>query len=145
MNVEAYRKTIHRRVIVMSVLGTLYAAAMVIMHLLDREPSEFALDFLLGAISALVTCFVLLVPRYRKALRDEQALRRLWNREHDERLQAIKARAGIPMLLYTSLAMIAGALLIAPWNMTVAVTLLVTATAQLIASVAVKLICMRMM
>lgn len=145
MNVEAYRRTIRRRIIVMSALGTLYAAAMIIMHLLGRETSEFAADFLLGAVAALVTCFALLVPRYTRALRDEQALRRLWNREHDERMRAIKARAGVPMLLYTSLAMIAAALLVASWNMTAAVTLLIAATAQLVASIAVKYICLRRM
>ena len=145
MNVEAYRKTIHRRITVMSALGVLYATAMIIMHLLGQGTNEFAVDFLLGAVSALVVCFVVLIPRYRRALKDEQALRRLWNKEHDERMQTIKARAGVPMLLYTSLAMIAAALLIAPWNMTAAVTLLMAATAQLAVSVVVKFVCLRRM
>ena len=145
MNVEAYRKTIRRRVGIMVAVGLLYAAAMVAVHVLGPVKMSYADDFLIGILTGLVICFSVIVPRYRKALHDEQALRRLWNKEHDERMRAIKAKAGVPMVLYTSAAMIAAALLVASWNMTVAITLLVAATIQLVISVAVKLTCMRTM
>ena len=145
MNVEAYRKTIRRRMRVMSVLGVSYVVAMIVTHTVWHPGSTYAGDFLLGAMAMLVTCFALLMPRYAKALHDEQALRRLWNQEHDERMQAIKARAGVPMLLYTSLAMIGAGLLFSAWNMTVCLTLLIAATAQLMVSAVTKLICMRTM
>ena len=145
MNVEAYRKTIRRRTRVMSVLGVGYGIAMIGTHTVWHPGSTYAGDFLRGAMAMLVTCFVLLMPRFVKALRDEQALRRLWNQEHDERMQAIKARAGVPMLLYTSLAMIGAGLLLSAWNMTVCLTLLIAATAQLMVSAVTKLICMRTM
>ena len=145
MNVEAYRKTIRRRVGIMVAVGLLYAAAMVAVHVLEPVKMSYADDFLIGILTGLVICFSVIVPRYRKALHDEQALRRLWNKEHDERMRAIKAKAGVPMVLYTSAAMIAAALLVASWNMTVAITLLVAATVQLVISVAVKLTCMRTM
>lgn len=145
MNVETYRKTIRRRMWIMAALGTLYIVATIAMHVFGNVTMNYAEDFLLGAVSAVVVCCAAIMPRYRKALRDEQALRRLWNREHDERMRAIKAKAGVPMLLYTSIAMIAAALLIAPQNMTIAFTLLAAATLQLLASTVVKCICMRTM
>lgn len=154
MNVEAYRKAIRRRAIVMAVLGAAYAVAMILAHTLWIGRAEAADDlvwdavaegFAWGAVTAVVACFALIMPRYRRALRDEQALRRLWNKEHDERMGAIKARAGAPMLVYTSVAMIAVALLIGSWNMTAAMTLLLAAAAQIVVCAVTKLVCMRVM
>lgn len=146
MNVEAYRRTIRRRMRVMSILGVAYGAAMIAVHTFwARESMTYAGDFLVGIASGLIVCAALILPRYAKALRDEKALLRLWNQEHDERLRAIKARAGAPMILYTSAAMIAVGLLICPWSATACLTLIAAASAQLVASAAVKLICMRTM
>ena len=154
MNVEAYRKSIRRRVRVMAILGIAYVVVMIAAHTVwsgHADATEnlvwgaVAEGFAGGAITAMVACFALIVPRYVKALNDEQALRRLWNKEHDERMRAIKARAGAPMLLYTSVAMIAVAMLIGPWNMMAAMTLMLAATAQILVCAVTKLICMRMM
>ena len=145
MNVEAYRKTIRRRLWIMTIVGILYVAAMCAVHGLWAGKTTYTMDFLNGAISSVVVYFIMVIPKYRKALRDEQMLRRLWNQEHDERMQAIRARAGAPTLIYTSMAMIAAALLAAPYNMTIAMTLLIAATAQLLISAIIKLTCMRTM
>ena len=154
MNAEAYRKVIRRRVIVMSVIGVAYAVAALVTHTCwanrfdvveEAAWSGVAEGFLSGAITAMVACFALIQPRYVRALRDEQALRRLWNREHDERMRAIKARAGAPMLLYTSAAMIAVALLIGPWNIMAAMTLLLAAAGQIVVCGVMKIICMHTM
>lgn len=153
MNVEAYRKTIRRRMNVMAALCVAYSVIVIAKHALwegSGAMEEFAWSgvatgFAGGALTAIVLCFAILVPRYGKAMRDEQALRRLWNREHDERLRAIRARAGAPMILCTSFAMVAIGLLIGPWNMTVAMTLLLAGTVQILVSAVTKLICMRTM
>ena len=145
MNVEAYRRIIRRRMIVMQMVSLVYVAAMLVMHTLGHGELSVTGSFLTGFASGTVGLMLVLVPRYRKALRDEQALRRLWNKEHDERMSAIRARAGLPMLLYTSMAMIAAALLMAPWNITAASTLLLAASAQLAISAVTKLVCMRVM
>lgn len=153
MNVEAYKRSIRRRMNVMATLCVAYGAILIAEHALwegSGAMEEFAWSgvaagFAGGALTAMVLCFALLMPRYRKALRDEQALRRLWNSEHDERLRAIRARAGAPMILCTSFAMVAVGLLIGPWNMTVAMTLLLAGAAQILVSAVTKLICMRTM
>lgn len=145
MNVEAYRRTIRRRVAVMTALAVAYAGAMLLMHTLWRLETGYAGDFLLGAVTAVVVGVLVMLPRYTKALRDDQALRRLWNEEHDERRKAMKAKAGAPMLIYTSVGMIAVGLLIGPWSVTASMTLLLAATAQLVVCAAVKLVCMRTM
>ena len=145
MNVEAYRKVIRRRMIAMLAISAFYVAAMVAMHTVWRVELGLTASFLEGFASAVVGLTVVLAPRYRRALKDEQALRRMWNREHDERMSAIRARAGLPMLMYTSLAMITAALLLSAWNVTVAATLLLAATAQLLIGVVTKLVCTRVM
>lgn len=145
MNVEAYRKVIRRRMIAMLAISAFYVAAMVAMHTVWRVELGLTASFLEGFASAIVVLTVVLAPRYRRALKDEQALRRMWNREHDERMSAIRARAGLPMLMYTSLAMVTAALLLSAWNVTVAATLLLAATAQLLIGVVTKLVCTRVM
>lgn len=154
MNAKVYRKAIRRRIIIMTAISIAYVVIMLATHMLwgtrwsgteDQAWNGVAEGFASGAMTAVVACFVLMIPRYASALRDERALHRLWNREHDERTRAIKARAGMPMLIYTSLAMIAVAMLIGPWNTVAAMTLLFAATAQLIVGAVTKLICMRVM
>ena len=153
MNVETYRKTIRRRMNVMAALAVAYSIIMIAEHTLwagGNAAEEFAWSgvvagFAAGALTAMILYFVVLMPRYRKALHDEQALRRLWNREHDERNRAIKARVGAPMILYTSFGMVAVGLLIGPWNTIAAMTLLLAATVQILATAIAKLICTRTM
>lgn len=145
MNVEAYRKTVHRRMIVMSAIGVGYIIAMIAIHVLWSGELGVTSSILNGFASGVVGVSAILVPRYRKALRDEQVLRRMWNREHDERMIAIKARAGMPMLIYMSLGMMTVALFTAQWNITATLTLLLTAVAQLLIGSIVKLICTRTM
>ena len=137
----------------MAALAVAYSIVMIAEHTLwagGGAAEEFAWSgvaagFAGGAFTAMILCFVVLMPRYGKALRDEQALRRLWNREHDERSRAIRTRVGAPMILYTSFAMVAVGLLIGPWNTIAAMTLLLAATAQILITAIAKLICTRTM
>ena len=76
--------------------------------------------------------------KYRAALKDEAKLRLLYNQENDERMQAIRAKAGIPMVLILSLALVLGGMVIGYWNETVFVVLIGVALFQLLVSLCVK-------
>ena len=87
----------------------------------------------------------LVIMRCGRALKDDTGLKRLYNQEHDERLQAVRARAGLPMGLYLSLGMMAAGCAAGFFSTTVMLTLVLAAGAQLLICVAVKLILLRVM
>ncbi len=51
-----------------------------------------------------------------KAMRDEHELRRAWNAEHDERRMLINAKAGIPLMSYTSVVLAFVGVLFSLWE-----------------------------
>lgn len=86
-----------------------------------------------------------LIIRYKKALESEEKLQLLFNKENDERMKAIKSKAGMPMLLITSFIMIIIAVVIGYFDVVVFYTLIVAALCQLVAACIVKFIYMRLM
>jgi Na+/H+ antiporter NhaD/arsenite permease-like protein len=74
-----------------------------------------------------------------KAIRDEKALKELYNKEHDERLREIRAKAGMPILLITSVLMLIAALIAGPLSVPIFYTLLIASSAQLLISLGVKM------
>jgi hypothetical protein len=80
-----------------------------------------------------------------KAIRDEKALKELYNKEHDERLREIRAKAGMPSVLILSVLMLIAALIAGPLDLTVFYTLIIASAAQLLISLGVKLYFMKKM
>lgn len=74
-----------------------------------------------------------------QAIRDEKKLKELYNKEHDERLREIRAKAGMPLLLITSFLMLVAAMIAGPLNVTIFFTLLIAAMAQLLTGLVVKM------
>lgn len=74
-----------------------------------------------------------------KAILDEKALKELYNKEHDERLRAIRAKAGMPLLLITSVLMLIAALIAGPLSGPIFYTLLIASSVQLLISLFVKM------
>ena len=98
-----------------------------------------AYSFQRGFSAAGILVLVIWMIKYRAALKDEAKLRLLYNQENDERMQAIRAKAGIPMVLILSLALVLGGMVIGYWNETIFVVLVGVALFQLLVSLGVKL------
>lgn len=97
------------------------------------------LSSLFGALSGLVLLAVVQLIRNQKLLRDETRLQMAYNKYKDERMQSIRAKAGVPIIIITSILMfLAGAFFIEK-NQEVALALIIAATAQVLLSGAVKL------
>lgn len=64
----------------------------------------------------------------------------LFNKENDERMKAIKYKAGIPMLLITSVLMIIAAVIIGYFNVTAFYTMIAASLCQLVLSCIVKFV-----
>lgn len=143
MNLEAYRAKVQRRLVLMRVMVVLFLIVLLVVPRLtgETEFSSFASGGSVGGgLVALVALF-----QQSKALKDDKKLRQLYIAEHDERLQAIRAKAGQPMVLYLSAGMAMTAAVLFFFNVTVAATLALAAAAQSLVSLAVKLYCMKTM
>jgi hypothetical protein len=79
------------------------------------------------------------------AIKDERKLKMAYNRENDERMKAIRAKAGMPMLLITSVMMVIAAIIAGYFNIVVFYTLTAAAMMQLLLGVSVKLYHMKTM
>lgn len=138
MTMERYRRSLRRRLTLLGVMEALFF----LMMFLCRGMEGPVAGFLLGMAAGGAIMGFLVIMRWGRALKDDTRLRRMYNEKHDERLQAIRARAGLPMGLYLSLGMLAGC---AAGFFSETVTLVLAAGAQLLVCVAVKLILTRVM
>jgi hypothetical protein len=98
-----------------------------------------ALSFQRGFSTAGILVLVTWMMKYRSALKDENKLRLLYNAENDERMKAIRAKAGVPIVLVLSLTLVLAGMIIGYWNATVFIVLVCVALFQLLASLGVKL------
>ena len=105
----------------------------------DALKDSLAFSFQCGFSAAGSIVLVFWLMKYRGALKDEAKLRLLYNEEKDERMSAIRAKAGIPMVLILSMALVLGGMIIGYFNETVFVVLIGVALFQLLVSLGVKL------
>lgn len=101
--------------------------------------------FQVGAITAIGILAVMNIIRFSRLLRDEKKLQLQYNRENDERYKAIQGKAGMPILLITSVAMIIAGIIAGYINITIFYTLIIAALCQMTISAIVKIICMKRM
>lgn len=144
---EDYRKALKIRIGLLSLV--LLVAAGMSVYGIFRAPASAqasrAFDFQNGLVIGIGAGALGLIMRYRQAMKDEKRLQMFFNAEHDERLKAIRAKAGLPMILVTSFLMLLAGSFIGYFNGTVFYTLLAAALCQLALAAAVKLICRKRM
>lgn len=146
MKLEQYREKLKRRMWLCRILWLVYLLLMAATRLAAPAVTEHpAYAGLLGFVAGGLLVAGLGMAKFRRALRDDTALRRLYNQEHDERMQAIRARAGFPMTAFMGMGLIAAGLVATFFNMTVALTLIIAAVTQLLVCLGVKFWCMRTM
>ena len=144
---EDFKKKIRQRVILLCLLLALGACLSVFDVFLASEElqNSYVFGFQTGATTALTILAAVLVVRYGVILRDEEKLRQLFNRESDERYKAIRAKAGMPVLLLTSVGMMVAGVIAGYFDFTVFVTLIAAGTGQMLVGAALKLFYLRKM
>jgi len=143
MNLEAYRKKVQRRLVWMRLLAVIFVVVELVgsRFVPDGNASNYVWGMCVGGgFVALVVLF-----QQSKDLKDDEKLRQMYIEEHDERKQAIRAKAGQPMVLFLSLGLAMIAAMVFFFNETVAITLALAAVAQMLVSLVVKLVCMKRM
>jgi hypothetical protein len=139
---EHYRKNLKIRITLFGVIILIFVGILLYNQfgasaaLKDSLAFSFQCGF--SAAGALVLVFWMM--KYRGALRDESKLRLFYNEENDERMKLIRAKAGVPMVLILSMALVLAGMIIGYWNETAFVVLIGVALFQLLVSLGVKII-----
>ena len=138
---ELFKKKIKARIILLCTVLLLFVAILLYNQFgaSDTLKDSLAFSFQCGFSVAGSIVLVFWLMKYRGALKDEAKLRLLYNEEKDERMSAIRAKAGIPMVLILSMALVLGGMIIGYFNETVFVVLIGVALFQLLVSLGVKL------
>lgn len=144
---EEYRKSLKRRIGLLSIpvciaglLGTydVFGAT-------EAMKNSYIFCFQCGGASALGLLCIILIFRYRALLNNEEKLQLEYIKETDERLAAIRTKAGMPLLLILSIGMIFAGIIAGYFNIIIFYTLITTAICQMIVGCCIKLICMKTM
>ncbi len=139
---DSYKRTLKGRITLLAIL-VLVAVGFGVYDTFFASPaikSSILHEFQTGAATALGILAAVLIIRYRFILQDETKLKHEFNRENDERYKAIRAKAGMPMLLITSVIMLFAAVIAGYFNATVFFTLVATAICQLLFGLIIKLV-----
>lgn len=137
-----YKKTIKKRILLLT-LPIILAVTLGVYDVFwvsDQIKEGSVYGFQVGIITSLGLLATILVIRYRVLLKDDKKLLLMFNRENDERIKAIKAKAGIPMLPITSILIIIAGIIAGYFNELVFLTLIATAIFQMTICVLVKII-----
>lgn len=138
---ELFRKKLKTRIVLFCAVLLLFVAILLYNQFgaNDAVKDSLAFSFQCGFSAAGSLALVFWLMKYRGALKDEAKLRLLYNEEKDERMSAIRAKAGIPMVVILSMMLVLGGMIIGYFNETVFVVLIGAALFQLLVSIGVKL------
>ena len=142
---ELYRKKLKFRITLFSFVLLLFVGILLYNQFGSSAALKDSLSFSFqcGFSAAGSLVLVYMIAKYRRALVDEQKLKTLFNQENDERMKAIRAKAGVPMTVILSMIFVLTGIVIGYFNETIFVVLICVALFQLFASAAVKLYYMR--
>ncbi len=95
--------------------------------------------FRIGIILAIGVLAIVQIIKLNGIVNDDKKLQILYNKEHDERLKAIRSKAGMPMLMINSILILIAAVVAGNFSHVVFITLVITAMIQLVIGASVKI------
>ncbi|KAF5089377.1 hypothetical protein LNN31_00730 [Acetobacterium wieringae] len=150
---EKFKRTVKRRITISSgmallalVLGAYSIYSIITADISTATHSDgFVAGFQFGLIVSILVLSVIDIIKLSLTIKDETKLKLLYNKEHDERMKAIRSKAGMPLIAVTSVLLIIAAIIAGYINITVFYTLIIAVATQLSVSAVVKLYCMKTM
>lgn len=138
---EHFKKNLQVRIVVLCAVILVFAAMLIYNQFGASSALKDSLvfSFQCGFAAAGILVLVFWLSKYRAALKDETKLQLLFNQEKDERMSAIRSKAGIPMVLILSISILIGGMIIGYYNETVFIVLVDVALFQMLVSLGVKL------
>ncbi len=142
-----FKQTLRRRVFLIRIFVAVFSLFLFnqqfrIVHW-QLPVNDTLAGFQLGLLLGFEFTLFFLLSTYCKALRDEQALEKLYNKEHDERKIMIRQKSGIPVIVITSGIILFAAIIAGYFNIVVFYALIAAAFGQLMVCGILKLIYLR--
>lgn len=145
--IESFKKELKSRIILSFVLSATICIVFILKMFVFKgcfnQIPEFKLGFITGLCSVIAITLFILGIQSIITLRNDEKLKAAFAAENDERLAAIKSKAGQPLIIYTSEIMIVAGIIIKDYS--VSQTLFIAAICQLLASLIIKIICCKTM
>lgn len=148
---EDFKKRLKRRIILLSgvllfILGLGAYGVFKIANTKEGTMLEGAVDgFRFGILLGIGVLTLVHIIRYIRATKYDTTLKLLYNQEHDERLKLIRSKAGMPILMITSIMMLIAANIAVYYSVTIFSTLVIAASLQLMIAAIVKIYYMKTM
>ena len=142
---EKYKKTIITRIVLLSVLALIGVGLGLfdVFWAQENLKNTFLFCFQCGFSIAMALVAIIWVIRYGTIIRDKNKLQIQYNKDNDERIKTIKAKAGLPVVLILSIVLILIGMIVGYYNSIVFYTLVSVASGQLLISLTIKFIYMR--
>lgn len=142
-----YKKVLKVRIVLCGILAIIMMGLGVweFMLLEAGTHNNEILAFQLGIVVGIVFLSIMVLIRTCRILRDEKKIQEEYIRVNDERYKAIRGKAGVPIILITSILMVIAGIVAGYFNITVFWTLIAAAICQMIISIVVKTVCMKKM
>lgn len=126
---EKYRQEIQNQVRTGGIIIALTIALFSTLHVflypkITNLATTTLVGYVEGVIMGLVAVLIIQMFVRGKALKDETALRKLYNEEHDERAQLIRQKAGEPLMAITGAIITTAGAVCVYFNTTVSYTLM---------------------
>lgn len=114
------------------------ASSTVPVQLGNENSSDYVSGFQLGLLIVLVIYFLNNVIKYNKALKEETLLKRIYYKEHDERMNYINQKVGESSMWITSVIMTIATVITGYFNFTVFLTMIGVTLLQCIIQILLK-------
>lgn len=144
MNLEKYRREIKNRVSVYQALIAVALVFVIIGNVLLKDRGqmvETVRGFATGLFIGIELVCVFQLGKLWKMLKDEEVLKEVYIREHDEREALIQMKSGLHVIPVLSFIILICAILVGFFNDTVFYTLVVVGIGQILIAFALKIYC----
>lgn len=134
---EEYKKKVKKRRVLFIVLilvgvGLSIYNALIVSHT-DGSMHQGIVDgFIYGIVISMMMLSLIGLIKCNKALKEDKKLRVMYNQENDERMKVIRAKAGMPLVAYTSIALMIIAVIASKFSILVFETIIAVVLFQLI-------------
>jgi len=139
---EKYKKLLSKRVVSLSVvIGVFVILEVALLTMRDKLPAmpDFIAGFQAGVVIGVVLCGVFLLVRTILALRNEEALKKLYIKEHDERSVYVQQKSGALSFAISTVGLLIAIIISGYFNTVVFFTLLTALAFILLVRLALKL------
>ncbi|NLM05823.1 MAG: hypothetical protein GX219_02730 [Tissierellia bacterium] len=142
---ENYRKQVKARILINSILIAVTLGLIVVNRFIIKIDTTNFTSGVAGMLTGASILASIRLIHLKKIVADDRKLKEEYNKENDERLRAIRSKAGFPILFFTSCAIILVGYALINWNETVAATLIVIGGVQLVIMGLIKLVLTKIM